>query len=125
ECNPTTHERQNQSLPQSLDALMLDPVAIEQLETGRDWIRYAASCLAGADLAYGQGSEDSLEEAERLVGAVLHWDPHWSDDLMRCRILPGERKAIAALIERRIRERRPLAYLVRESYFFGFAPLCG
>jgi len=111
--------QKTQSEPPPLDAQTPDPAAIDHLETGLDWIRYAASCLAGADLAYGQGSDDALEEAWRLVGAVLHWDPDWPNDWMRSRILPGERKAITALIERRIRERRPLAYLVREAYFFG------
>lgn len=96
-----------------------DSEVLATLRSGRDWIRYAASRLAAADLAYGQGSDDALEEAERLVGAILHWDPLWPEDYLRARILPAERQAIAALIERRIRERRPLAYLVRESYFFG------
>lgn len=112
--------RATRSTPLPSHAAVVDPESIEHLATGRDWIRYAASCLAGADLAYGQGSDDALEEAGRLVGAVLHWDPDWPEEsLLGARILPGERRAIAELIERRISERRPLAYLVHEAYFFG------
>jgi ribosomal protein L3 glutamine methyltransferase len=112
--NPKT-----QPLPLTPGTEIPDPGAIDHLETGQDWIRYTASCLAGADLAYGQGTDDALEEAERLVFAVLHWDPDWPSGHLSGRLLPGERRAIATLIARRIREQRPLAYLVREAYFFG------
>jgi ribosomal protein L3 glutamine methyltransferase len=93
--------------------------ALEHCRSGVDWIRYAASRFAQSDLAFGQGSEDALDEARWLVMAALAWDPEWSADGLAGRLLPDEKARILELIERRIQERRPLAYLVGETYFFG------
>ncbi len=88
-------------------------------QSGIDWIRYAATRFAQSDLTFGQGTEDALEEARWLVMAALAWDPEWPPEALAGRLLPQEKVRILELVERRIRERRPLAYLVGETYFFG------
>lgn len=92
---------------------------LEYCQNGIDWIRYATTRFAQSDLSYGQGTEDALEEARWLVMAALGWDPEWPAEALAGRLLPSEKVRILELIERRIRERRPLAYLVGETYFFG------
>ncbi len=92
---------------------------LEYCQSGIDWVRYAATRFAQSGLVFGQGTEDALEEARWLVMAALAWDPEWPPEALAGRLLPSEKALILELIERRIRERRPLAYLVGEAYFFG------
>ena len=84
-----------------------------------DVIRSLAGRMEAANLAYGHGTDNPLDEAGWLVFAALgleHADPgrHYARP-----VTAGERAAIEALARRRIEERVPLAYLLHQAWFAG------
>jgi ribosomal protein L3 glutamine methyltransferase len=76
----------------------------------------AARRLAGAPLFYGHGTDNPRDEAAYLVlrGLALPFD---SD--LRKRVSPAQAARIDVLVRRRIRERLPVAYLLREAWLDG------
>ena len=96
---------------------MDDPLAT--LLTVGDWVRYAASRFAEADLGYGHGTEDPLDEAYALVVSALGLGPELPAAHHASRLLLGERQRLRKLIEERIETRRPVPYLTHEAYFAG------
>lgn len=90
-----------------------------ELTTILDFIRYAATRFAGANLAYGQGTFDPVEEATFLVAEALGLPVDGIDPFLPARLTSAERPRIAALIEKRIRLRTPAAYLLNCAYLQG------
>ena len=94
---------------------------IEHLVTLRDYVRFAASRFTEAGLFFGHGTADSLDEAAALVLHALHLPYDLPGGYFEARLTPGERESVLDLIERRIEERRPLAYLTQEALFAGLS----
>lgn len=84
-----------------------------------DWIGWAEERFRGADLHYGHGTENALDEAAWLVGSALGLDPEALDQALERRPTPEERARIEALVAGRIATRTPLAYLLKEAWFAG------
>ncbi|WP_368736495.1 50S ribosomal protein L3 N(5)-glutamine methyltransferase [Endozoicomonas sp. ONNA1] len=85
----------------------------------RDFIRWAASRFNEAELFFGHGSDNALDEAFHLVFQVLQLPWELPEPYMDCRLSLTEQKRVAELIERRVSERKPLAYLVNRAWFCG------
>ncbi|WP_448216701.1 50S ribosomal protein L3 N(5)-glutamine methyltransferase [Endozoicomonas sp. 2B-B] len=85
----------------------------------RDFIRWAASRFNEAGLFFGHGSDNALDEAFHLVFQVLQLPWELPEPYMDCRLSLNEQERVAGLIERRISERKPLAYLVNQAWFCG------
>jgi ribosomal protein L3 glutamine methyltransferase len=82
-------------------------------------IRRTAERFGRARLEYGHGTDNAIDEAAWLVFAALglsHDDPAaaYSRD-----VTAEEGRRIDALADRRIRERKPVAYLVNQAWFAG------
>ena len=92
---------------------------IEQLYTLRDYVRWGASRLNAAGVVFGHGTDNAVDEALQLVLHALHLAPGLPAELMHGRLTLSERRAITDLIERRIAERLPAAYLTHEAWFAG------
>jgi ribosomal protein L3 glutamine methyltransferase len=90
-----------------------------ELATILDFIRYAATRFAGAKLAYGQGTFDPVEEATFLVAEALSLPVDGIDPFLPARTTDAERRRIFALINERIRQRLPVAYLLNCAYLQG------
>jgi ribosomal protein L3 glutamine methyltransferase len=71
-----------------------------------------------AGLHFGHGTDNAGDEAAWLVFAVMGLD-HGDSDAYRHGVTDDTRDRILALAERRIRERVPVAYLVKEAWFAG------
>jgi ribosomal protein L3 glutamine methyltransferase len=84
-----------------------------------DFIRYAATRFAGAKLAFGQGTFDPAEEATFLVAEALGLPVNGIDPFLPAQMTAAERGRIFALIEKRIRQRLPAAYLLNCAYLQG------
>ncbi|HQT26935.1 MAG TPA: 50S ribosomal protein L3 N(5)-glutamine methyltransferase [Burkholderiales bacterium] len=91
------------------------------LFTIRDFMRLAVSRFNRAGLSYGHGCTNAYDEAAYLILSALRL-PHDSlDNFLDARLLPEEMDAILALIERRIDERMPVAYLTHEAWLGDFS----
>lgn len=91
----------------------------EGLTTIRDYIRWGASRFTSAGLTFGHGTDNALDEAAALVMQALHMPPSFPGEYLGSVISPEERLAVVGLINRRIQERRPNAYLTKQAMFAG------
>ncbi|MBK5970791.1 MULTISPECIES: 50S ribosomal protein L3 N(5)-glutamine methyltransferase [Thiorhodovibrio] len=91
----------------------------QDLLTIGDFVRWATSRFQQAGLFFGHGTGNALDEACWLVADALHLDLPLGGDLYPCRLTPGERDEVAALLQRRVRERIPAAYLTGHAWFAG------
>jgi ribosomal protein L3 glutamine methyltransferase len=95
------------------------PAAAASLDTVADFIRWGASRFNAAGLVFAHGTDNAVDEAAALVLHVLHLPhdvPAW---LLAGRLTPDEKQAVVELLERRIRERKPAAYLTGRTWFAG------
>ena len=90
-----------------------------ELATIIDFIRYGASRFAGAALTFGHSYDNALDEATHLVLQTLHLPHDLSPNYGQAKLTRAEKKSVLALIERRVRERKPVAYLTGETWFAG------
>lgn len=92
-----------------------------ELATIVDFIRYAASRFNAAGLTFGHGNDSALDDATQLVLHALHLPPDTPPAYGQARLVAEERERILALVERRVAERVPVAYLTGEAWFAGLA----
>lgn len=86
------------------------------LQTLRDVLRYAVSRFGEAGLFFGHGSDNAWDEAVYLLLHTLHLPLDRLEPFLDARLTPPERDAVLALVERRARERLPVAYLTHEAW---------
>lgn len=91
------------------------------LTTVRDLIRWAASQFEAAGLYYGHGTDNAFDEAMHLVLQGIHLDPSIPDTYLDACLTDIEKRQLLTLIERRIHENIPVAYLVQQAWFAGLA----
>lgn len=97
------------------------PELTSTLSTLRDYIRWGATRFNEAQLHFGHGSPTALDEAAALVLHTLHLPYNLADTYLNATLALEERNALIQLIERRINERIPAAYLTHEALFAGLA----
>ncbi|MEP6940046.1 MAG: 50S ribosomal protein L3 N(5)-glutamine methyltransferase [Rudaea sp.] len=88
-----------------------------ELATIIDFIRYGASRFGAAGLTFGHSHDNALDEATHLVLHALHLPHDLSPNYGHARLTEAEKTAVLALIERRVLERKPVAYLTGEAWF--------
>lgn len=89
--------------------------AVSCLHTIRDFIRFAVSQFNEAELFFGHGSDNAHDEAVYLILHTLNLpldilEPYWDAVL-----LDSEKSKLLALIEQRVTERIPVAYLTNHA----------
>jgi ribosomal protein L3 glutamine methyltransferase len=89
------------------------PVAVSAL------IRSAAARLKRAKVVFAHGTTDPVAEAAFLIGEALGIHPDHVDARASMHVTAAQRKKIVSLIARRIRTRKPAAYLLRRIYMRG------
>lgn len=89
------------------------------LTTIQDFIRWGASRFNAAGLFFGHGTDNAIDEATNLVLFALHLPPDLPAMYRDCRLTEAERGAVAELLERRVVERKPAAYLTHRAWFAG------
>lgn len=90
-----------------------------ELRTVRDVLRFAVSRFQEAGLHYGHGSQNAWDEAAYLVLHALHLPLDVLEPYLDARLLEPERAAALKLIERRVKERLPAAYLTQQAWLQG------
>jgi ribosomal protein L3 glutamine methyltransferase len=91
----------------------------QELLTIRDFIRWGASRFNAAGLWFGHGTSNALDEAAQLVLHVLYLQPRLPDVYLDSRLTTMECDEVVALLQRRIEERIPAAYLTHRAWFAG------
>lgn len=89
------------------------------LRTIRDFIRWGASRFKQEGLFFGHGTDNALDEAVVLVLHALYLPPELPASYLDARLTARERSQVLALLQRRIDERLPAAYLTNEAVFAG------
>lgn len=94
--------------------------ASKELLTIRDWLRFTVSRFEASDIFFGHGTANAYDEAVWLVMRALHLPLDTVENFLDARLIEAERKHLAHLVERRITERVPTAYLLREAWLRGY-----
>ena len=90
--------------------------ALGSLKTVRDFLRFAVSNFNAAGLFFGHGSDNAHDEAAYLILHTLNLPLDTLDPYLDAVLLPHERTKLLALLERRITERVPVAYLTNQAW---------
>ncbi len=90
--------------------------ARQTLITPRDLLRFAVSRFNEAGLSFGHGCTNAVDEAAYLILHSLHLPLEQMDPFFDARLVATEIEQVLVLLERRVRERIPAAYLTREAW---------
>ncbi len=82
-------------------------------------VQQAADRMIAADLFFGHGTDNALDEACWMASHVLGLAPDFGPEAFSCPVGETDRKRFDALLQRRIETRQPLAYLIGEAWFAG------
>ncbi len=91
-----------------------------ELVTLRDWLRYAVSRFNREGLFFGHGCTDAYDEAAWLLLHALSLPLDRLEPFLDACIISDEREALLAVIERRITDRVPAAYITNEAWLGDF-----
>lgn len=90
--------------------------AQNELSTLRDLMRFAVSRFTEAKLFFGHGTDNAWDEAAYLLLHTLHLPIDRLEPFMDARLTSDERAAALGMVERRIKQRLPAAYLTNEAW---------
>ncbi len=89
------------------------------LRTIRDLVRWGASEFGRAGLHFGHGTDNALDEAFHLVTWALKLPHDLPAPYLDSALTKSERKSVQALLEKRVKTRKPAVYLTGEAWFAG------
>jgi ribosomal protein L3 glutamine methyltransferase len=97
------------------------PSGVAALRTIRDLVRWGASEFGRAKLHFGHGTDNALDEAYHLVTWALKLPHDVPATYLDAKVTGRERERVLKLLRRRVRTRKPAAYLTGEAWFAGLA----
>jgi ribosomal protein L3 glutamine methyltransferase len=83
-------------------------------------LRTSVAQFKRAGLAFGHGTHNARDEAVYLILHTLKLPLGELDSVLERKLSAGELNAVRAILERRMRERLPAAYLTREAWLGDF-----
>jgi ribosomal protein L3 glutamine methyltransferase len=89
------------------------------LRTIRDLVRWGASEFGRAQLHFGHGTDNALDEAFYLVTFALSLPHDLPAPYLDAHLTAIERQKVLKLLRERVRTRKPAAYLTGEAWFSG------
>lgn len=92
---------------------------MKNLRTIRDLLRFAVTSFTKAGLAHGHGATSAIDEAAFLILESLKLPIDDINPWADAALTDDEREGLLSLIERRIKTRKPAAYLVKRAYMQG------
>ncbi len=90
--------------------------AAKHLTTVRDILRFAVSRFNEAGLHFGHGSDNAHDEAAYLILHTLNLPLDTLEPYLDAKLLSAEKEEVLGLIERRVTERIPVAYLTHQAW---------
>lgn len=115
----TPHKRRAASKRRTAPARRPGSVRRPKVPTVADLILRGERRLARARLAFGHGTDNARDEAAALVFHALRLDHAAAASAYGKRVRPAAARRVEALLSRRVRERRPAAYLMKRMWFAG------
>ena len=91
-------------------------IANQHLKTVRDVLRFAVSRFNEANLSFGHGLANAYDEAAYLILHTLHLPLDRLDPFLDAKLLPDELQKIFTVLEKRVQQRVPAAYLTNEAW---------
>lgn len=91
-----------------------------ELISVRDLLRFAVSEFSQAGIYFGHGSGNAYDEAVNLIFQVLRLPLDTVEIFLDARLTDKEKNELLNLINRRIAERIPAAYLTRQAWLAGY-----
>jgi len=82
-------------------------------------IERVAADFAAADLVFGHGTDNAIDEAAWLVFAAMKFDHAQANENYEKTVDASRLTEIRNLAKRRIEERTPMAYLLSQAWFAG------
>jgi ribosomal protein L3 glutamine methyltransferase len=89
---------------------------LNELSSIRDWLRYAVSRFEDSDVFFGHGTSNSYDEAVWLIFGFLHLPHDTIENFLDAHLTSKEKKDLSFLIEKRINDKIPTAYLLNEAW---------
>jgi ribosomal protein L3 glutamine methyltransferase len=91
----------------------------QQLETIRDYVRWGVTQFTRGEVYFGHGTDNALDESLRLVLHILAIPRGTEEHLLDAKLTEVEREQVLQAIAARVRDRKPLAYIIGEALFAG------
>ncbi len=91
----------------------------EMLGTMGDYIHWVAQQFEQAGIFFGHGTDTALDEAAYLVSYALRLPLETPQEVLDTVLSADERQAVRVIVDRRVRERIPAAYITHEAWFCG------
>lgn len=91
----------------------------DELHTILDFIRWSCSRFQAADLNFGHGTDNALDEAHHLILGALQLPYSIPQHFYSARLTLEEKQNLLKLIEKRTIEKKPVPYLLNEAWFAG------
>lgn len=92
---------------------------VDDLITVRDLFRYAISRYNAADLAFGHGTSEAVDDAVYLILESLNLPIDDINPWLEARLTRDERELVIGRIHARVEDRVPTPYLVGKAYIQG------
>lgn len=90
-----------------------------QLSSIRDFVLWGEKQFLEAELFFGHGTDNALDEAAALVLKVVEQPYNLSEEALDLALSEREKARVLKLIDERINTRQPAAYLTGEALFAG------
>jgi len=95
--------------------------ASRTLSTVRDHLRFAVSRFIQSGLFFGHGSSNAYDEAAYLILHTLHLPLDRLEPFLDARLTDSERAEVLAILQRRVEQRIPAAYLTHQALLGDFS----
>ncbi|MBR9906434.1 MAG: 50S ribosomal protein L3 N(5)-glutamine methyltransferase [Gammaproteobacteria bacterium] len=82
-------------------------------------MRWSVSTMQAADIYFGHGTDNAYSEAQLLLGHVTQLNFSQLDQFQSARLQDSEWQHFTKLVQQRIDERKPAAYLIGQAWFAG------
>lgn len=89
----------------------------EELVSILDFLRFSLSCASEANLYYGHGTDNAWDDMRSLILRSLFLPYDLDSILLNSRLTTAEKKQLCLQLDKRINQRVPVPYLIKEAYF--------
>ncbi|PJD96018.1 MAG: 50S ribosomal protein L3 N(5)-glutamine methyltransferase [Legionella sp.] len=90
----------------------------DELVSVLDFLRFSLSCANEAQLYYGHGTDNAWDDMHSLILRSLSLPYDIDPMLLYSKLTSSEKKYLCSQLVKRIQQRVPVPYLIKEAYFY-------